>query len=225
MNCEIAREALSAWLDGEQAAPHSAEVHAHVADCAGCRSWQEAGHRLTRRVRLTPAQPMADDTARILEAVIADQAVRRRPRGRKLVRIGLAVAALAQFVIIIPALALGSAGIGVPPHAARELGAFNLALAVGFAVAALRPAHARGMLPLVGAATAGLIVLSAIDTANGQTTLMTEVPHLIAVAGLVLLHLTADRRPETYRRWLTPLTFASSRSAAARMRPPRSGTR
>jgi predicted anti-sigma-YlaC factor YlaD len=225
MNCEIAREALSAWLDGEQAVPQGADVHAHVAGCADCRSWQEAGHRLTRRVRLTPAQPMADDTARILEAVIADRPVRRGPRGRKLARVGLAVAAVAQLMIIIPALALGNAGVGVPPHAARELGVFNLALAVGFAVAALRPAHARGMLPLVGVATVCLIVLAAIDAANGQTTLWAEVPHLIAVAGLVLLHVTADPGPATYRRWLTTPMFAAGRTAAARMRPPRSGPR
>jgi predicted anti-sigma-YlaC factor YlaD len=225
MNCEIAREALSAWLDGEQAVPRSAAVHAHISECAECRSWQEAGHRLTRRVRLTPAQPMADDTARILEAVIADRTVRRGPRSRKLASVGLAVAAVAQLLIIVPALALGNAGIGVPPHAARELGAFNLALAVGFAVAALRPAHARGMLPLVGVATACLIVLAAIDTATGQTTLWAEAPHLIAVAGLVLLYLTADHRPTTYRRWLTAPMIASGRSAAARMHPPRSGPR
>jgi predicted anti-sigma-YlaC factor YlaD len=225
MNCDVAREALSAGLDGEQAVPLSAEVNAHVAGCGDCRSWQEAAHRLTRRVRLTAAQPMADDTARILEAVIADRTVRRGARGRQLVRAGLAVAAMAQFVIIIPALVLGRAGVGVPPQAARELGAFNLALAVGFVVAALRPGHARGMLPLVGTATACLIVLSAINTAIGQTTLLAEVPHLIAVAGLVLLHLIADRKPTTYRRWLRTLTIASSRSAAARVRPPRSGPR
>jgi predicted anti-sigma-YlaC factor YlaD len=123
---------------------------------------------------------------------------------------------MAQFVIIIPALVLGHAGVGVPPQAARELGAFNLALAVGFVVAALRPGHARGMLPLVGTATACLIVLSAIDTANGATTLLAEVPHLIAVVGLVLMHLVSERSHTTYRRWLPPLKIASRRRSCDR---------
>jgi peptidoglycan/LPS O-acetylase OafA/YrhL len=134
--------------------------------------------------------------------VIEDRAVHRGVRRPRLVRAGLAVVAMAQFVIIIPALVLGHGGIGVPAHAARELGAFNLALAVGFAAAALRQAHARGMRPLVGAATVCLIALSVIDTANGQTTLLAEVPHVIAVIGLVLLHMVTESSPTTmFRRW------------------------
>ena len=210
MKCEIAREALSAWLDGEQSVPGRAEVNAHVAGCGDCRCWQEGAHRLTRQVWLKPARPMSDDTARILEAVIDDRAVRRGVRRPRLVRAGLAAVAMAQFVVIIPALVLGHAGIGVPAHAARELGAFNLALAVGFAAAALRPAHASGMRPLVGAATVCLIMLSAIDTANGQTTLLAEVPHLIAVIGLVLLHMVAEPSPTTmFRRWLSHVRRSS----------------
>jgi predicted anti-sigma-YlaC factor YlaD len=154
-------------------------------------------------VWLEPARPRSDDVARILEAVIDEQAARRAVRrGWRLVRVGLAVVALAQFVIIVPALVLGDAGMGVPPHASRELGAFNLALAVGFAVAALRPVYARGMQPLVGVATACLVVLAGVGTANGQTTLLAEVPHVITVVGLVLLMLVAERGPATmFRRW------------------------
>jgi predicted anti-sigma-YlaC factor YlaD len=213
MDCEITREALSAWLDGEPAVPRSAEVHAHTAGCADCRNWQGAVHQLARRVQLIQIQPKADDTARILEAVIADRTVRRRPRGwrlargwqlargRQLVGAGLAVAALAQFVISVPALVLGHGGIGIPPAAARDLGAFNLALAVGFAAAALRPSLARGMLPVVGAATVCLIGLGLINAIQGVTTVLSEAPHLIAVVGLVLLRVAADRRPTTYRHW------------------------
>jgi predicted anti-sigma-YlaC factor YlaD len=202
INCATAREALSASLDGEQAQQSLLVVNGHVTDCAGCRSWQEAAHRLTRATRLAPARAVADDTARILEAVIADRKVQRRVTRRpQLVRAGLALAALAQLVAVIPALVLGNGGIGVPPHASRELGAFNLALAVGFAVAAMRPLLARGMLPLVGAATAALIVLSTIDTIQGETTLPAEVPHLIAVAGLALLYLATEPQPVLrYRR-------------------------
>jgi predicted anti-sigma-YlaC factor YlaD len=200
----MAREALSAWLDGETSVPGRAEVNAHVTDCSACQSWQESAHRLARREWVKPARPMPDDTARILEAVLDDRAARGGSRGPGLVRAGLALVAMAQLVIVIPALVLGDAGIGVPPHASRELGAFNLALAVGFAAAALRPTRARGMRPLVGAATACLVVLAAVDTVNGETTLLAEVPHLIAVVGLVLLHIVAERSPTTrFRHWFS----------------------
>jgi predicted anti-sigma-YlaC factor YlaD len=98
-------------------------------------------------------------------------------------------------VIVIPALILGDAGAGVPVQASRELGAFNLALAVGYLAAALRPTRARGALPLVGAATALLVVLAIIDSALGQTTLLAETPHLIAVAGWALLAALAKGTP------------------------------
>jgi predicted anti-sigma-YlaC factor YlaD len=203
IDCATAREALSASLDGEQAARSSQVVNAHLAGCAGCQCWQEAAHRLTRASRLSLARATdeTDDTARILVAVLSDRKVRRVARGRQLVRAGLAMAALAQFLITIPALVLGNAGIGVPLQASRELGAFNLALAVGFAAAAFRPVLARGMLPLVGAATAGLLVLATVDTLLGQTTLLAEVPHLIAVAGLAFLYLATEPQPVLrYRR-------------------------
>ncbi|MDT7750261.1 MAG: hypothetical protein QOD96_3923, partial [Pseudonocardiales bacterium] len=109
---------------------------------------------------------------------------------------GLAVAAAAQLVIIIPALILGDAGAGVPVQASHELGAFNLALAVGFLGAALRPARARGALLLVAPATALLVVLAIIDSALGQTTLLAETPHLIAVAGWALLAVLAKSTEE-----------------------------
>jgi predicted anti-sigma-YlaC factor YlaD len=202
VDCTAAREALSAWLDGEPAMHSSAAVNGHVTGCDECRSWQEAAHRLTRSTRLTPARAMTDDTARILEAVMADRKVRRPPlrntlkNSRRLFfRGGLAMAAMGQLAITVPALVLGDAGVGVPLHASRELGAFNLALAVGFVLAALRPKLARGMLPLVAVATFGLIVVVAVDTAWGATTLLAEVPHLITVAGMALLFLIAEPPP------------------------------
>jgi predicted anti-sigma-YlaC factor YlaD len=192
VNCESARAELSAALDGEQSRLLTAGFEEHLTRCADCQNWQDAAHQLTRRVRLIPARAIPDQSPQIRAAVLADRATHRRPeRVRRLPRVGLATAALAQFVIVLPAFLLGQAGIGVPPHAAHELGAFNLALAVGFAAAALRPARARGMLPLVGVATAALVLLAIVDTANGQTTLLAELPHVIAIAGSLLLYMLA----------------------------------
>jgi predicted anti-sigma-YlaC factor YlaD len=201
MNCEIAREALSAQLDGERPTCPLQELEEHVAGCAACQQWREAAHVVTRRVRLNSAPMVSDRTADILAAVLADQATAhaerhrpRRDRARRFVRAGLVATALGQFAIILPAF-IGHAGAGVPPHASRELGAFNLALAAGFLAAAVRPALVRGMTLLVGTATATLLLLSVVDSAVGSTTIGAETPHLITLAGWLLLHGLARAAP------------------------------
>jgi predicted anti-sigma-YlaC factor YlaD len=218
MNCDSAQAELSAALDGEQSRLLTAGLEEHLTRCADCQNWQEAAHRLTRRVRLTPARAIPDQTPQILAAVLADRDTQRRPeRVWRLPRVGLGAAALAQFVIFLPAVVLGQAGIGIPPHAAHELGAFNLALAVGFAAAALRPARARGMLPLVGVATAALVLFAVVDTAHGQTTLLAELPHVIAIAGSLLLYMLArthqrdSDRPDPTGQYPRGLRWASLR--------------
>lgn len=192
MNCDIAREALSARLDGEPPMCPPEALEEHLAGCVACREWQEAARVVTRRVRLTPAPDIRDRTDEILAAVFADQAGERleqprRGRVARLARAGLVAAALAQFVIIVPAFT-GHAGVGIPPHASRELGAFNLALAAGFLAAAVRPALARGMTLLVGTATAALLLVALVDSSVGDTTVVAEAPHLIALAGWLLLY-------------------------------------
>lgn len=192
MNCDSVRDELSAELDGEQSVQSSAQAADHLTGCADCRKWQDAAHQVTRRVRLTSARAIPDRAPQILEAVLADRAAHRRPdRSRLLARAGLAALAAVQLVLLLPSLVLGHAGIGIPLHASRELGAFNLALAVGFAAAAQRPVRARGMLSVVGAATAALVLLAVVDSAYDETTLLAELPHVVAVAGWLLLRTLA----------------------------------
>jgi len=191
-----ARAALSAQIDGEPEPPLTPRIAEHLATCPYCAVWRESLHRLTRRVRLTEAKGRPDRAPQLLAAVLADQQTRNRSKpATRLVRLGLATAAAAQLVIVIPALILGDAGAQVPPHASRELGAFNVALAVGFLVTALRPARARGALLLVAPATALLVALGIIDSVLGETTLLAETPHLITVAGWALLAALARNTP------------------------------
>ena len=191
MTHDEARAELSAWLDGEQSVTLAVPLAEHLADCTACQDWQQVAQKITRQVRTAQGGPVPDQTERVLAAVLADQADqapnRRSRRFTLQVRTALAAVAAAQFVIIIPAL-LGHAGGGTLMHSSRELGVFNLALAVGFAVAALRPALARGMLPVAGFASAALIVLSFVDSALSYTTIPAETPHLITLLGAVLLY-------------------------------------
>lgn len=107
----------------------------------------------------------------------------------RLVRAGLAATALAQLATVFPALIMGNAGLLVPPRASRELGAFNLALAVGFLAASLRSSLARGTLPLVIPAVGLLVVLAGVDSWLGQTTptRRNSPPHRRRLRGVAVL--------------------------------------
>ena len=181
------RAELSAWIDGEQSVALAVPLAEHLTGCAACQEWQQAAQNITRQVRTAPLGPVHDQTEQVLRAVLADQAPKRPRRFTRQARVGLAAVAAAQFAIIVPAF-LGHVGGGTPMHSSRELGVFNLALAVGFAVAAVRPALARGMLPMAGFASAALIVLSVVDAAQSYTTVRAEIPHLITLLGAVLLY-------------------------------------
>jgi predicted anti-sigma-YlaC factor YlaD len=195
MDCGIAREALSALLDGEALPCSQGDLDAHMAGCHECRQWREAAHLVTRHARLTPASSAPDNTERILAAVLADRPSIRRKRTAPRVRGALAATALAHAVIIVPAL-IGRAGAGVSLQAARELAGFNLTLAVALLAAAARPVWARAMLPVVGVAAGFLMLIDLVDTAGGYTTLRAETPHLITVVGAVLLALLARGRAQ-----------------------------
>lgn len=110
-------------------------------------------------------------------------------------RIGLVAVAIAQIVLVtLPALIFGS-DRGTPMHVAHEMGSFDLAIAVGFLVVAWQPARARGMHLLVGAAALLLLATATIDLLAGRTSLSDEAPHLLVLAGWVLMFRLAGRTP------------------------------
>jgi len=188
MNCLSAREAISARIDGEDPGLPASVLDEHLASCADCRDWRQRAHELTRRARLGGPFLERDLTAQVLAAA---PPVRPGPRGLArraglAQRGGLAAVALAQLAITVPLLILGhdhDAGA----HAAHELGSFDLALAIAFAVGAIRPALSAGLAWPCGAAAAGLVVTAVADLIGGQTIGADEAQHLIAVAGAALL--------------------------------------
>jgi hypothetical protein len=138
---------------------------------------------MTRRARLGGPYLDHDLTGRVLAAV--PQAPARR-RLRQPLRGALLAVALAQLAITVPLLVLGhdpEAGT----HAAHELGSFDLALAIAFAVGAIRPALSAGLVWTCGIAAAGLAGTAIADLIGGQTFGADEAQHLVAVAGAALL--------------------------------------
>jgi predicted anti-sigma-YlaC factor YlaD len=69
MECDMAREAISARIDGEDPGLPQDAVEAHLADCAACRGWQQRAHAVTRRVRIGGPFLDHDLTPEVLAAV------------------------------------------------------------------------------------------------------------------------------------------------------------
>ena len=183
MQCDRFREAISARIDGEDAGLPDGALDAHLEDCADCRAWQQRAHAVTRRARLGGHFLDHDLTSHVLAAVPAGATGRRR---RLAQRAGLAAIAATQLAITVPLLLLGhdhDAG----RHAAHELGSFDLALAIAFAIGAIRPKLAAGLAWPCAIAAAGLTGTAVVDWIGGQTPGADEAQHLAAVAGALLL--------------------------------------
>ena len=101
-------------------------------------------------------------------------------------------------------------------HAAHELGSFDLALAIAFAVGAIRPALSAGLAWPCGIAAAGLVGTAVVDLVGGQTIGADEAQHLIALAGAALLFWQA----RTVRAGIAGPAIADGHAQPTRGRPP-----
>ncbi|GAB3171749.1 putative anti-sigma-YlaC factor YlaD [Micromonospora palomenae] len=205
MKCDDVRVALSARLDGEDPQAPAAALEAHTASCADCRSWLARAEQVTRLTRVRSVQ-VPDLTARVLAAVAADPVLAARSPAavraarRQVLRVAVAVAAVAQLAIALPML-LAGLGVAADPHTSREMASFDVALAVGFALAAWRPERARAFLPVALVLALCLAGTSVVDIANSTTALVHEVGHLAAVVQAGLLWALGRVSGETDRPW------------------------
>jgi predicted anti-sigma-YlaC factor YlaD len=191
VTCEQARERISARLDEVPVAgaggDRDAELAAHLAGCAACRDFDAQAHALRRRTRLLPAPQMSDLTERVMSAVQNDAVIRRHRWWQwQGTRVALVAVAAVQLALTVPVLLLGH-DHEAPVHVAHEVGAFAGAISLGLLLAAARPRLAAGMVPVVGAVAALLLLTAAGDLALGRTTLADEAPHLLDLAGFLLL--------------------------------------
>jgi predicted anti-sigma-YlaC factor YlaD len=183
--------ALSARLDGEDPGVPAPALDAHTGACPACRTWLDRAEHLKRAMRVQAAE-VPDLTAAVLAGVAADPRsgpVRRASLAggrRQVLRIAVGVAAVAQLAVALPLL-LPGLGVAVDLHTTREMASFDIAIAVGFALAAYRPERARAFVPVALVLAVCLAVTSAVDIAASTTALVHEVGHLTAVAQAVLL--------------------------------------
>lgn len=187
MPCHTFREALSARLDGEAPGLDDSAIDDHLHTCRSCVAWADELATLHRMVRVREAERVPDLTAAILGKAPAP-AARRSPLADPVspVRWALFVVALTQLVLAGPALLLGEDS-GATVHVARELGSFDVALAVGLLVAAWQPARAWGLLPVVAALALVMGGTAVLDVARGTASSLGEVHHVLDLAGVALL--------------------------------------
>lgn len=158
------------------------QLDAHLAGCAPCRRFAAAAGELHRAARVRPAAGVPDLTAAVLAAV-GDERRRRGDARRTALRLGLVAVGLVQLLAALPALLLGE-DAGLPVHAARHIGSFDAAVAVGFLVAAWRPARVAGLLPVLAVLTGFLLLGAAVDVAGGHAPAPGEATHLVVLLGL-----------------------------------------
>lgn len=185
VDCEVAREALSARLDGEREPVPSARVDEHLSDCAACRDWFDhvatGAHGLRRLVRTRPAS---------VPPLGINPALSRRSR-MTWPRTALICAGVVQVgLAIVQALGL-SVGLahdhgGSAHHLLNESTSWSIALGVAMVGVALWPRAAEGLagvlIVFVGVLTGYVIV----DALSGSVTVARMLTHAPVVIGTVL---------------------------------------
>lgn len=185
LSCENALELISAAIDGEATVDEQHFLDAHLDTCVDCVVLERRVRRLHRQVRLRPAETVPN-----LVATVTD---RLRPatlgRGGWL-RPALAWVAAVMLIQNVAALVLGRVD-GADEHLARHLGAFGVALAIGFGFVAWKPQRAFGLLPFAGALIATMLISAVLDVADGGRSALAEAVHITEVIGLALLWMIA----------------------------------
>lgn len=186
VDCEQAREALSAQLDQEASPTEATAGNAHLGRCPDCRDWWTEIGTVNRVLRVRIAEPVPD----IATGVLAHVHPPRAGRGQW-VRIALAVVAGTELVLAAPRLLLGEGAASI--HDARHLGSFGAAVSIGLLYVAWRPARAYGILPIVTALALTMFVTATVDIVSGRATSLGEAHHVLEISGLVLVWMLAGR--------------------------------
>jgi predicted anti-sigma-YlaC factor YlaD len=207
--CRNHRIVLSAVADGAATPTERAAAEAHLAACSGCREYRSKLEEL-RLVVARSTVPSAPDLVPALWAVMAEARPRASRPGERasLARYLLGAAAFTQMTLGAPALLLGRGAGDV--HDSRHLGAWALAFGVGLLLAAVRPRHARTLLPIATTLTVAVAVSTVIDLIGGQRAAGPEAIHVLEVVGLALLAVVhrqsgaGPHRPRPFRRLPVP---------------------
>ncbi|MFF3854616.1 zf-HC2 domain-containing protein [Micromonospora sp. NPDC002575] len=201
MRCERWREMLSAQLDGEETPADRVAAEEHLVTCGDCRAWFETAAAVTRRARTRVVTTTPDLADAVLAAVAA--APRRRwwtaacwlPAGpwreRLVAGLRAALGLVGAVQVVLGLVQVGRGTTVAHAHAAgqhlwHESAAWNVAVGAGFLFVAARRFPPAGVLPMLSAFVATLVLLSVNDLVTGQVAVSRLVSHAILVFGWVL---------------------------------------
>jgi len=182
----VAREALSARVDGEREPVPAHRVDEHLAGCEPCRDWQSALLDQTHLLRRLAGRSL-------VAAVPAPQERTRRVAPQvSWERAGLAVVGAIQLAVAVAqgfgaglgmAHHHGATGVG---HLMNESTAWSAALGVVMLATAFRPRLASGVAAVLVAYSAVLAASVIADAATGAVSAMRVLSHLPVLCGAVL---------------------------------------
>lgn len=197
VDCELAREALSARLDGEREPVPSARVDEHLRICGECANWlRDARGQAGMLRRLSGAGP--DPAADAGPGAPEGPTRRFTHQGRRLgmrsgLRAGLAVAGLVLLGLAVAqasgvdfGMLTGQHGAGSGSHLLNESTAWSAAVGLAAVVAAVRPAAAPGLACVLVAYTGFLGYYVIVDAGDGHVTAARIASHApVAVAAVL----------------------------------------
>lgn len=206
MRCDVAREALSARLDGERPHVLAQQVDAHLESCRGCRAWLIGAAVQTRRLASIDFGPGPDLVGKILASAGEDGSGRRgrwmralRSRYRRWGLIGVGV-----FQVAIAAAQISGMDFGMVPahahgamsgeHLMHESTAWLLALGLAMIAAGVWPVTAVGVAAITGVYSVALLSYVIVDAAKGEVTAARIASHMPLLLGVAFALLVARER-------------------------------
>lgn len=202
VQCDVARDALSARIDGERGPVPAARVDEHVDQCAGCRVWLD---RVTEQ---------AASLRRLAQgrAVLPPRHTRGRVEGLSIPRLSwqrwalLGVGVLQIGLGAVQALGWLSVGLshdhgmGSGGHLLNESTSWSITLGVVMMGAAVWPSAAAGLAGVLSVFVGVLAPYVVADAVSGAVTATRVLTHAAIVLGAILAILvwrrTGSPRPE-----------------------------
>ena len=204
MRCDVAREALSARLDGERPEVLAQQVDAHLESCRGCRAWLIGAAVQTRRLAsIEPRQ--APDLVEKIMATIGDHSpayhrsmrwLRSHYRRWGLIGVGMFQVAIAaaQIAGIDFGMVSHTHGAMSGEHLLHESTAWLLALGLAMIGAGIWPVAAIGVAAIVGAYSVALVGYEVVDAYEGEETATRIASHVPLLVGFVFALLVVRER-------------------------------
>ncbi len=226
MRCDVAREELSARLDGERPRVLAQQVDAHLESCRRCRAWLIDAAAQTRRFAAVNAGTGPDLADRIMATagVAPPTRYRRWPHALGPGYWRWCLIAVGVFQIAMAAAQIGGIDFGIMSHHGHdammhgehllhESTAWLLALGLAMIVAAVWSNAALGVAAIAGAYSLALMGYVAVDAWHGEVTAARIASHVPLLAGTVFALLVARDRSGA------PTSQPSEHEPAAPVRP------